>query len=197
MRSMPTNETRTHASMTIPLSSTRSRTSIRLVPPAARSTAIVKLLTRQLVCVGGSRRTSVSTIHSSRRNERARHHLTQASSGLIPKVRSFSSRPKRARATAGRLCQRRQPALEQAQLLAEFQVFLHDLLAARRQVPVVLPPIKTDGFRLVDRADHQANPDRQQLDFGQRNLDVPCYHQPLVEDAVENVDEPGVSTARA
>src|SRR5690242_388867 len=42
IRSMPTSETRTHASMTIPLSRTRSRTSIRLVPPAARSTAISK-----------------------------------------------------------------------------------------------------------------------------------------------------------
>src|SRR5262249_13573960 len=40
MRSIPTRETRTHASMTIPLSRTRSRTSIRLVPPAARSTGI-------------------------------------------------------------------------------------------------------------------------------------------------------------
>src|SRR5437867_10225980 len=40
MRSMPTSETRTHASITIPLSSTRSRTSIRLEPPAARSTGI-------------------------------------------------------------------------------------------------------------------------------------------------------------
>src|SRR5947209_3824513 len=40
MRSMPTSETRTHASMTIPLSRTRSRTSMRLVPPAARSTGI-------------------------------------------------------------------------------------------------------------------------------------------------------------
>src|SRR4051794_21439540 len=38
---MPTRETRTHASMTIPLSSTRSSTSMRLVPPAARSTAIL------------------------------------------------------------------------------------------------------------------------------------------------------------
>src|SRR5215207_10507681 len=37
---MPTKETRTHASMTIPLSSTRSRTSMRLVPPEARSTGI-------------------------------------------------------------------------------------------------------------------------------------------------------------
>src|SRR5688572_19714249 len=38
---MPTSETRTHASMTMPLSSTRSRTSMRLVPPAARSTVIL------------------------------------------------------------------------------------------------------------------------------------------------------------
>src|ERR687886_2159386 len=38
IRSMPTSETRTHASMTMPLSRTRSRTSIRLVPPGARST---------------------------------------------------------------------------------------------------------------------------------------------------------------
>src|SRR5687767_12591903 len=47
MRSMPTRETRTHASITIPLSSTRSRTSIRLVPPAARSTGISLLYLRQ------------------------------------------------------------------------------------------------------------------------------------------------------
>src|SRR5476651_503506 len=40
MRSIPTSDTRTHASMTIPLSRTRSRTSMRLVPPAARSTGI-------------------------------------------------------------------------------------------------------------------------------------------------------------
>src|SRR5688572_12737701 len=47
MRSMPTRETRTHASMTIPLSRTRSRTSMRLVPPAARSTGISLLCLRQ------------------------------------------------------------------------------------------------------------------------------------------------------
>src|SRR5437867_269025 len=38
---MPTSETRTHASITIPLSSTRSRTSMRLLPPVVRSTGIV------------------------------------------------------------------------------------------------------------------------------------------------------------
>src|SRR5436305_961442 len=38
---MPTSDTRTHASMTIPLSRTRSRTSMRLVPPDALSTGMV------------------------------------------------------------------------------------------------------------------------------------------------------------
>src|SRR5262245_22522386 len=46
MRSIPTSDTRTHASMTIPLSRTRSRTSMRLVPPAARSTGIGHSLRR-------------------------------------------------------------------------------------------------------------------------------------------------------
>src|SRR5688572_1224082 len=39
-RSMPTSETRTHASMTIPLSRTRSSTSMRELPLGERSTAI-------------------------------------------------------------------------------------------------------------------------------------------------------------
>src|SRR5689334_8037130 len=39
-RSMPTSETRTHASITIPLSRTRSSTSIRELPLGERSTAI-------------------------------------------------------------------------------------------------------------------------------------------------------------
>ena len=37
IRSMPTRKSRTHASMTIPLSRTRSKTSIGLLPPEARS----------------------------------------------------------------------------------------------------------------------------------------------------------------
>src|SRR5439155_11512267 len=54
MRSMPTSETRTHASITIPLSSTRSRTSIRLVPPAALSTGIGALLQSSCVASRGA-----------------------------------------------------------------------------------------------------------------------------------------------
>src|SRR5262249_7791002 len=44
IRSIPTSETRTQASITMPLSSTRSRTSMRLVPPEALSTGIVRSL---------------------------------------------------------------------------------------------------------------------------------------------------------
>src|SRR5581483_8872610 len=43
IRSMPTSEMRTQASITIPLSSTRSSTSIRLVPPEWRSTTMLCL----------------------------------------------------------------------------------------------------------------------------------------------------------
>src|SRR5262249_6594527 len=47
IRSMPTRETRTHASITMPLSSTRSRTSMRLVPPVVLSTGIAHPPCRQ------------------------------------------------------------------------------------------------------------------------------------------------------
>src|SRR5205807_10535542 len=44
IRSIPTREIRTQASITMPLSNTRSNTSIRLEPPDTRSTAIAGLL---------------------------------------------------------------------------------------------------------------------------------------------------------
>src|SRR5712691_5953155 len=56
IKSIPTSETRTHASITIPLSNTRSRTSIRLVPPAARSTGIGTLLVSGPSSLAGHRR---------------------------------------------------------------------------------------------------------------------------------------------
>ena len=86
---------------------------------------------------------------------------------------------------------------EQLQLLAQLQVLLHHLLAARRQMPVVLPPVEPDLLRLVDGADHEADADRQQLDFGKRHLDIAGDDQALVEDAVENVDKPGISAVWA
>src|SRR4051812_25489175 len=112
---MPTRETRTHASMTIPLSRTRSRTSIRLVPPAARSTAIAK----------------------------------------TPWSRSVPGRCRRAPAAAARRRQCRHALFEQTKLLAQLEVLLNDLLAARRKMAVVLPPVEADLLGLVDRTDHQ------------------------------------------
>src|SRR5687767_3657314 len=69
MRSMPTSETRTQASITIPLSRTRSRTSMRLVPPAARSTAILCSCWR----APGLRSLSLA---AGRRRGRQRFHLS-------------------------------------------------------------------------------------------------------------------------
>src|SRR5947209_4196603 len=66
MRSMPTRDTRTHASMTIPLSRTRSRTSMRLVPPAARSMGIGTLLSDGYFRVGTADRRRVTALRQCR-----------------------------------------------------------------------------------------------------------------------------------
>src|SRR6476661_907617 len=58
---------------------------------------------------------------------------------------------------------------------------------------IEFPPVQADLFRLVDRADQQTNANRQQLDFSQRNLDVPRHDKALVEDSVEHVDQTGRS----
>src|SRR6185436_111456 len=148
---MPTSDTRTQASMTMPLSRTRSRTSIRLLPPAARSTAMWELLSR------------VSAIASA-----SRAGTRQGSN----------------------------PAFEALHLLAQVQILLKHLFAPRREVTVVLPPIEADLLSLVDRTDHQADANREQLDFSERNLDVARHHEPLVEDAIENINQLGAATAR-
>src|SRR5262245_51560662 len=153
IRSIPTSDTRTQASMTMPLSSTRSRTSIRLVPPAARSTGIGQLLRVEL--------------------------------------QSVAALPWRRRGSPTR--QRRQPSLEPTHLFPQFIVFRRQRLLAGRQVVIVLPPIEANLLGLIDRADEQTNPDRQKLDFRQRHFDVAGDHKPLVQDAVEDVDEPGGS----
>ena len=62
-------------------------------------------------------------------------------------------------------------------------------LAAGRQVPIVTPPVQPDLLRLVERADQQAYPDRQELDLRERDLDVAGDHEALVEHPIENVDE--------
>jgi len=54
---------------------------------------------------------------------------------------------------------------------------------------IVFPPVEPDLLRLVDRADDQPDPDCEELDFRQRNFDVTCDRQSLVENAIKNVDE--------
>jgi len=54
---------------------------------------------------------------------------------------------------------------------------------------VVLPPVEAYLLRLVDGADEEADPDGQQLDFGERHPDVTGDDQALVEDPVEDLDE--------
>ena len=99
-------------------------------------------------------------------------------------VRALSRRRRRSPAR-----QRRQLSLERADLLAQLVIFRRQGLLPRRQMMIVFPPVQTDLLGLVDRADEQADPDREQLDFGERHLDVAGHDEPLVQNPVENVDQ--------
>src|SRR2546425_11005375 len=59
---------------------------------------------------------------------------------------------------------------------------------------IELPPVEADLLCLVNRADQQANPDRQELDLSERDLDISCDDEPFVQDAIENVDQTGGSS---
>ena len=97
-----------------------------------------------------------------------------------------SSRPRpRGRAAVGR--ERGHFLLELPQLLP--QLVTLGRAATRGKVVVVFPPVESDLLRLVDRADDQPDPDREELDLGQGDLDVAGDGQPLVEDAIEDIDE--------
>ena len=64
-------------------------------------------------------------------------------------------------------------------------------LAPGDRSPIVPPPVEPDLLRLVERTDQQTDADRQQLDFRERHLDVTGDDEPLVEHAVEDVDQAG------
>jgi hypothetical protein len=55
----------------------------------------------------------------------------------------------------------------------------------------VVPPVQTQLARLVDRADHQAQLDRQQLDLDQLDRYVAGDDHTFVEDALEQIGEVG------
>src|SRR5262245_23074420 len=148
IKSMPTSETRTQASMTMPLSNTRSRTSTRLVPPAALSTGMV---------------------YSS--NESNWSQQSRASFGPACPARARRTLWRTGRRWTGRRRCDAQLAFERFDPLFELMP-LDGPGPSRRQVPVVHPPVESDFARLVEGADDQPDPDRQQLHFGKRNLDV-------------------------
>jgi hypothetical protein len=55
----------------------------------------------------------------------------------------------------------------------------------------VPPPIEPNLLCFVDRADQQANPNGQELDFRQGHLDIPRDHEPFVEHTIEQIDQGG------
>ena len=61
---------------------------------------------------------------------------------------------------------------------------------------IVTPPVETNLFRFVDRTHEQPDPNRQQLDFRERHLDVTRDDQALVEDPIKNLDQSGGSRMR-
>ena len=79
--------------------------------------------------------------------------------------------------------------LEPANPFLELLVLDGQLVVTHRQMAIVPPPVESDLFGLVDGAHHQSNPDGEQLDFGDRNLDIAGDDQALVEDAIEDVDQ--------
>src|SRR6185503_3085024 len=87
--------------------------------------------------------------------------------------------------------QRRELAFQQSDFFSERFVFDRQRLLARRQVVIVLPPVEPNLLRLVDGADEQTDPNREEFDLGQRHFDVARHDETLVEDTIENVNETG------
>jgi len=79
-------------------------------------------------------------------------------------------------------------ALQDAQLPAQVLGIVGGP-SAGSQITIVLPPVEPDLLSLVDRADDQPDPDREELDFGERDLDISGDGEPLVEHPVEHIDE--------
>src|SRR5207245_6545568 len=96
------------------------------------------------------------------------------------------------RGGAGQSRERFHAPLERADLAPEVLVLGRQPAAGRPpEVGIVPPPVEPDLLRLVDRADDEADADGEQLHLGQGDPDVARDQQPLVEDAIEHVDQAG------
>src|SRR5688500_4022775 len=159
---MPTSDTRTYASITIPLSSTRSRTSIRLVPPGALSTAIASFL----------------RIEGKEHRPSGRHRAG-------PRESALRGPGHRGRALAGLGARREpvQPLLELLNPIPQLLILRRQPrgLPRARQRAVELPPVQPDLLRLVDGAHQQPDLDGEQLDVREVHLDIAGDDEPLVQ----------------
>src|SRR6185503_11360256 len=190
IRSIPTSEILTHASITIPLSSTRSRTSIKLVPPGALSTAI---------CFGSFIR---SVIRAHARFHGAQllfsKNLSQCLRLLSPAFCCCFAPRTTASNNFGRLPTRRSDIrggefsdllFKLGQPFAQFNVFRFGALGACRQVGVVAPPVQTDLLGFIDRANQQTNLQSQKLHIRQRHFDVASDYKSFIKNTVENINQ--------
>src|SRR3954463_5994156 len=87
--------------------------------------------------------------------------------------------------------------LETLEALAQLLVLLLELLGARAQRRIALPPVDAHLPRALDRRDEQAQLDGQQLDVEQVDLDVAGDDDPLVEHALEDVGQVRRALGRA
>jgi len=79
--------------------------------------------------------------------------------------------------------------LETADSLFELLVLNGELVVSHREVAIMTPPVESNLFCFIYRTDHQADPNCEQLDLGNRDLDVAGNDQAFVEHPIENVDE--------
>src|SRR5215212_4596826 len=147
IKSMPTREILTHASITMPLSSTRSRTSIKLVPPGALSTAI---------CFG--------SFFGSWKNEHTARGLTallapcKNPSQFIHALRNATRRFRFPRPSltdscgCSGCCDFSDLEFEFRKTFTQLQVLGFGTLGACRQICIVAPPVQSNLLCLIDRA---------------------------------------------
>src|ERR1043165_3289757 len=164
IKSIPTSEILTHASMTIPLSNTRSRTSIRLVPPGVLSTAI---------CFGSFLESLENRAHCARIDGAhcSFKHLSHANENLPIATPGF-----RLAFTLTFVCELILFTTSSSQTCGcELSNFLFQLrkpftqlnvlgfrtFGPGRQVCVVSPPVQTDLLCFIDRANEQTDLQRR------------------------------------